>query len=88
MKHSYRFFRNTDCAYFPCHAKADPDSFNCLFCFCPLYFLEDCGGNPTDLHGIKDCSNCTLPHSPNGYDHIIARLKVEFDRRRRTGDND
>ena len=59
---SYRFFRNTDCEYFPCHKGADREKFNCLFCFCPLYALgENCGGNfRYTEEGLKDCSNCHL----------------------------
>ena len=60
----YAFFSNKECEYFPCHAGADPDNFNCLFCYCPLYALGDkCGGNfrMTET-GIKDCTNCQLPH--------------------------
>ena len=53
----YAFFSNKECEYFPCHAGADPENFNCLFCYCPLYALGDkCGGNfrMTET-GIKDC---------------------------------
>mgnify|MGYP000051950745 CR=1 FL=1 len=35
----YQFFCNRECEYFPCHKNADPDNFNCLFCYCPLYAL-------------------------------------------------
>ena len=74
MKNSYRYFRNTECEYYPCHANADPENFNCLFCFCPLYGLKECGGNPSYLsNGIKDCTNCQLPH--RNYDAVIAKLK-------------
>lgn len=81
MEFSHRFFRNDGCKYFPCHEGVAEATFNCLFCFCPLYFLEDCGGNPkyTD-RGVKDCSSCTRPHDPDGYDHVLKRLKVEFDK--------
>lgn len=81
MKHSFKYFRNADCEYFPCH-KVDDDAFyNCLFCFCPLYFLEGCGGNPsyTDA-GVKNCTGCALPHSEGGYEHILKRLRKEFDK--------
>ena len=45
MKH-YDFFQNSECEYFPCHKGADPKTFSCLFCYCPLYALgENCGGN-------------------------------------------
>ena len=41
MSHSY--FENRECEYYPCHGL---DAVNCLFCFCPLYSIADCGGNP------------------------------------------
>jgi Zn-finger protein len=86
MSNSHRFFCNRDCKYFPCHKGVDPEEFNCLFCFCPLYFLEDCGGNPgRTSEGIKDCTGCTVPHSPGGYEHVMARLRREFDRLREQG---
>jgi Zn-finger protein len=67
-----RHFENTNCEYYPCHAIL---SVNCLFCFCPLYHLEDCGGNwkLTDK-GVKDCGECVLPHVEGGYDFVIKRL--------------
>lgn len=79
MKNSYRFFSNTDCEYFPCHKTRRPERFNCLFCFCPLYFFEECGGNYVVLDsGVKDCTTCLIPHTPEGYDHILGRLKARF----------
>jgi Zn-finger protein len=75
MKHSFKYFRNCDCEYFPCHQTNNPESFNCLFCFCPLYFKEDCGGNYILLdHGVKDCSGCMFPHCPENYDELIVKL--------------
>ena len=45
MSEHYKFFQNRECEYFPCHKTNDPEHFNCLFCFCPLYALgERCGG--------------------------------------------
>ena len=39
-----RLFGHKKCEYFPCHKGADPEDFNCLFCYCPLYALGDkCG---------------------------------------------
>jgi iron complex transport system ATP-binding protein len=39
-------------------------SINCMFCYCPLYDNENCGGNPVILsNGVKDCSNCIKPHT-------------------------
>jgi len=74
MEYNHRFVSNPDCEYFPCHSGADPEQFNCMFCYCPLYVLDDaCGGDFTyTSEGIKDCSNCLLPHRPEGYDRILA----------------
>ena len=71
----YAFFSNRDCEYFPCHPGPDPDNFNCLFCYCPLYLLgEECGGNFRWLeNGVKDCSDCLFPHRRENYDVISAR---------------
>lgn len=76
MENNHTFFRNKHCAYFPCHKTTDEESFNCLFCYCPLYALgERCGGNFKYLtSGIKDCSNCLLPHSPAGYEYITSKF--------------
>ena len=77
MNQNYKFFNHKDCEYFPCHKTNDPDNFNCLFCYCHLYALKDkCGGNfrYTD-NGIKDCSNCFLPHRRDNYDYIIRKFQ-------------
>ncbi len=76
MKHSSSFFQNRNCEYFPCHYGADPEGFSCLFCFCPLYHMEKCSGNPQTLsNGEKDCSGCLLPH--RDYEAVIRMLKQE-----------
>lgn len=82
MANSYRFFSNKECEYFPCH-KNVPGEFNCLFCFCPLYFLEECGGNYRMTNGIKDCTNCTIPHVEKGYDHIVKKIVEENNKKKR-----
>lgn len=72
MSH-HAFFCNKDCEYYPCHTTDSP--LNCLFCFCPLYAFENCGGHFTYTDkGVKDCSNCLLPHREGGYDFLIKRL--------------
>ena len=77
MKNSTCFFHNTDCEYFPCHRVADTENFNCMFCYCPLYHMADCPGNPETLpNGIKDCSNCTYPHA--NYEGVIRALREEI----------
>jgi Zn-finger protein len=76
MSH-YDFFQNRECEYFPCHEGADPENFNCLFCFCPLYALGDkCGGNFTYTEqGIKDCAGCLFPHRRANYEQICKKLE-------------
>lgn len=70
---NYKYFFNDICEFAPCHNDVD---INCLFCFCPLYKYEDCGGTYTILdNGVKDCSNCILPHKEGGYDYVINFLK-------------
>ena len=45
MSQNYSYFAHKECEYFPCHKGADPENFNCLFCYCPLYALgRNCGG--------------------------------------------
>ncbi len=72
----YAFFQNRACEFFPCHKGADPENFNCLFCYCPLYALgKKCGGNCSFTEsGIKDCSGCLVPHRRENYGRIIARF--------------
>ena len=61
---NFKFFSHRQCEYF-----------NCLFCYCPLYALgEDCGGNFTYYKGVKDCTDCLIPHSRNAYDYITSRF--------------
>jgi len=79
---SHAFFQNRACAYYPCHPGADPETFNCLFCYCPLYFLEDCGGDFRMAGPVKDCSACLKPHAPDGYERTLSALREEFARRR------
>ncbi|MCT4566558.1 MAG: cysteine-rich small domain-containing protein [Maledivibacter sp.] len=75
MSENYKFVQNSKCEYFPCHKVKDTEKFNCLFCFCPLYMLKDkCGGNFKYNHGTKDCSDCTIPHSENGYEYIMSKM--------------
>ncbi len=71
----YAFTQNRECEYFPCHKTNKTEEFNCLFCYCPLYALADrCGGNfnITD-DGIKDCSQCMMPHVKDNYGLIVGK---------------
>ena len=75
---SYRFFQNKECEYFPCHKMSDNQKkdFSCLFCYCPLYHRNDCGGDFVLLeNGCKDCTNCLLPHFQ--YDYVVGKLKKD-----------
>jgi len=58
MENSYRFYNNKDCKYLPCHKVGNVEEFNCMFCYCPLYLLEDCGGKYISNYGVKDCTDC------------------------------
>jgi Zn-finger protein len=72
----FSFMSNTACEYFPCHENENTSEFNCIFCFCPLYCYEDCGGSfsyTVDKH--KDCSACTIPHGEGSYEIITERLR-------------
>lgn len=82
-KNDFTFFSNTGCKYFPCHNTKSPDDFNCLFCYCPLYFLEgDCGGNfSLTEKGVKDCSDCLIPHGRGSHEYICGRLGEYFENR-------
>lgn len=73
---NYKFCQNRSCEFFPCHKGIDREAFSCLFCYCPLYALgNQCGGNFTYLeNGIKDCSNCLIPHRRENYDRIMERM--------------
>lgn len=75
---NFKFFQHRQCEYFPCHDAADTTEFNCIFCFCPLYALgEGCGGSFVfNDDGAKDCSSCTIPHSPDGYEYVMARFEM------------
>lgn len=70
------FFSHVDCEYFPCHATSYPEDFNCLFCYCPLYTLgERCGGTFSYTEkGVKDCSQCLVPHGRESHSNIISRF--------------
>ncbi len=73
---SYKYFENKDCEFYPCHEMKEQ---NCLFCFCPLYLLE-CGGafkmlEGKDGHKVKDCGDCKITHSKDGYDYVMKKLR-------------
>lgn len=76
----YKFFQNRLCEMFPCHkgeGAPDAESFNCLFCYCPLYAMgKNCGGNFYYTEkGVKSCINCSFPHKKENYELIKQKLK-------------
>ncbi|MCL2409075.1 MAG: cysteine-rich small domain-containing protein [Oscillospiraceae bacterium] len=77
MDNCHKFFCNRECKYFPCHTiPDDKDGFNCLFCYCPLYLLGDkCGGRFRYDKNIKICTDCHLPHMPEYYETITAKMR-------------
>lgn len=80
---NYKFNQNKKCEYFPCHKVKNEDEFSCMFCYCPLYMLgKDCGGNyKYTPGGIKDCSDCILPHLKDvGYEHIQKKMLEVIER--------
>lgn len=82
MSEQYKFNQHLKCEYFPCHKGLSEASFNCLFCYCPLYLLkEECGGNFSYTEsGIKNCSDCTVPHNgTKGYDHVMSKMSMLMD---------
>ncbi len=72
----FSYFENRACKYYPCHKT---EHLNCLFCYCPMYRLENCLGNPAykekDGRVIKVCTNCTFPHQRENYKKIVEKLK-------------
>ena len=89
MEHSYRFYQNRECEYFPCHKVRNEEEFNCLFCFCPLYALgSGCGGNCSyTKEGIKDCSACLFPHIPENYEAILHKMAEVLEMAKRPEEN-
>ena len=86
---AYSFTQHTACEFFPCHKTAHPEDFNCLFCYCPLYTLGSrCGGNFKYLeNGVKDCSNCLLPHGRGSYSYVISKFPELMELREDHGGN-
>lgn len=80
MSPHYKCFSHRECEFYPCHKGADPDHFNCLFCYCPLYLLgTECGGRYRILeNGVKDCSDCLFPHQPENYDKVVQKLQQKI----------
>ena len=88
----YAVFSNKEREYFPCPAGADPENFNCLFCYCPLYALGDkCGGNVRmNEKEIKDCTSCQPPQKAQNYGYVTGKYSelAELMRKMREAEKD
>jgi len=76
-ENSSRYFRNTACEYYPCHDTGG-GGFNCLFCYCPMYYGYCPGDHEyVQVNGalVKDCTGCDFPHRPENYDMIVGFLR-------------
>lgn len=67
----FKGFQHRDCEFFPCHGDENQ---NCLFCYCPLAFLE-CPGKFIIIEsppGVKrkDCSQCNVTHGKKGWEVV------------------
>jgi len=81
MKINQNFFKILNANISLVNKTNDRENFNCLFCYCPLYMLKgDCGGNFIKNHGIKDCTNCLVPHSKGSYERIMTKIKEVIER--------
>lgn len=69
------YFVNRQCEYYPCHDVPD-EKFSCLFCYCPLYDVPDCGGEYfINEKGIKNCKDCGFVHDRDNYAKVVRKLK-------------
>ena len=90
IKNDHRYFENRECRYYPCHEGIS--HLNCLFCFCPLYGMRECPGDPKFTEketGLKKvCTDCIFPHEAGNYERIIELLKkMGYFTKEQTGEN-
>ncbi len=76
---SFKYFENRDCKYYPCHK--GNEHINCMFCYCPLYHMENCPGTykiiEKDSGPVKSCIDCRFPHEPDNFEKIIKIMKTK-----------
>jgi Zn-finger protein len=42
---------------------------------------DKCGGNFSyTKNGIKNCSECTLPHTKGGYEHVMSKMSLVMEK--------
>ncbi|MBQ9550542.1 MAG: metal-binding protein [Lachnospiraceae bacterium] len=80
---SFKYFENRECRYYPCHDMPGDKGVNCLFCYCPLFHLNDC---PGEYHYIekngrirKSCVDCSYIHDEDNYREILKLLRDSTD---------
>ncbi len=73
MNDSHKHFSNKECKYYPCHQITE--DLNCLFCYCPMYFIQCPGEYELLSEGRKDCTDCTLPHERGGWELVQNVMK-------------
>lgn len=69
------FFSRKKYDCYPCH-EWEFGRMSCLFCYCPLYDLEDCEGDWSMLGHIKDCSICLVNHVSKWW--VLKKLAGNF----------
>ena len=58
----YSFTQHKTCEFFPCHKTEHP-------------LGSHCGGNFVYLDsGVKDCSNCLVPHGRGSYSYVLKKF--------------
>ncbi len=73
-------FQIKDCPYFPCHNIENTNTFNCKHCFCPLYYSSCKGNYIINEMGVKDCTNCNIPHMNNqGHQWIMLQINLKLE---------
>lgn len=82
---NWKHLQDTKCEFFPCHKLDDPSKFNCRFCYCPAFLIDNCpgieGGYAVILeNGYKDCSACTINHNVDTFNVILDAVDNEVRR--------
>jgi len=74
VKSTKNLYKQKDSICNKCHNSKD---IYCLFCYCPLYYKENCGGDYVILpNGVKDCNGCIRPHTK---EFCIEQLKKFYE---------
>lgn len=78
---SHKYFQNESCKFFPCK----PGEPNCLLCYCPLYLLDNCGGDWQIFNDMKDCSGCHMTDGESGWLYVVECLREELNKQKFDG---